>query len=75
MNGLELLEALRQEGFEKPFIVITSNGDRSVVVKALRLGAFDFLERPFEYSDVPGVLAEAMKVSKALQRLAPRPSF
>lgn len=48
MDGLEVLEALGPRGDHLSVIVMTGHGDISSAVKSLRLGAIDFLEKPFE---------------------------
>jgi two-component system response regulator FixJ len=48
IDGLELIEALRQRGALPPVIVITGHGDVPVAVKAMKLGARDFIEKPFD---------------------------
>ena len=48
MSGLELLRVLGERGASFPVIVITAHGDVSMAVEAMRGGAIDFLEKPFE---------------------------
>jgi len=48
MSGLELQERLIRERVEFPIIFITGHGDVATSVKALRRGAVDFLEKPFD---------------------------
>lgn len=47
-TGLELLEKFRAAGGSHPFIVMTAYGRVTLAVEAMRLGAVDFLEKPFE---------------------------
>jgi two-component system response regulator FixJ len=47
MSGLELLEQLRQEKCPLPIIVITGHGDIPMAVRAMKLGAKDFILKPF----------------------------
>jgi FixJ family two-component response regulator len=46
MGGLELQERLKTEGIDLPIIMVSAYGDVPTVVRALRQGAFDFLEKP-----------------------------
>lgn len=46
MGGLKLHETLRQRGHQIPVILLTAHGDVPMAVKAMRAGAFDFLEKP-----------------------------
>jgi two-component system C4-dicarboxylate transport response regulator DctD len=47
IDGLELLRLSRQIDPELPVVVITGHGDVPIAVEAMRLGAYDFLEKPF----------------------------
>jgi two-component system response regulator FixJ len=48
LNGMELLRALRQAGDPRPVILLTAHGDVEIAVQALKQGAFDFIEKPFD---------------------------
>lgn len=47
MNGLELLEQLQQFDEQLPVLLITGHGDVPLAVQAMRIGAYDFLQKPF----------------------------
>lgn len=48
MDGLEVQAAMNERGIALPVIVLTGHGDISVAVQAMKGGAVDFLEKPFE---------------------------
>ncbi|WP_339873706.1 response regulator [uncultured Brevundimonas sp.] len=48
MSGLELMSELRAKGIPMPVILITGHGDVALAVEAMKRGAVDFLEKPFE---------------------------
>jgi two-component system, LuxR family, response regulator FixJ len=48
MDGLELLQRLRREKIALPVIVMTGHGDVPLAVDAMKLGAADFVEKPFD---------------------------
>lgn len=48
MDGLEVQQALNDRGVNMPVIILTGHGDISIAVRAMKGGAVDFLEKPFE---------------------------
>jgi len=48
MTGIDLLRHLNATGHQLPVIVITGHGDVSLAVEAMKLGAADFIEKPFD---------------------------
>lgn len=48
MSGLDLLRRLRELNIDVPVIVITGHGDVPLAVEAMKFGAIDFLEKPFD---------------------------
>ncbi|BDD90803.1 sigma-54-dependent Fis family transcriptional regulator [Pandoraea sp. NE5] len=47
MTGLELLERVKAMSASMPVILVTGHGDIAMAVQAMRLGAYDFVEKPF----------------------------
>src|SRR5919202_7075710 len=47
LDGMELLRRAQQIDPELPVVVITGHGDVETAVEAMRLGAYDFIEKPF----------------------------
>ena len=60
MSGLELFDHLIQDGFDLPIIFLTGHGDVPMAVSALKRGAFDFFEKPFDDNDLLKRVGEAM---------------
>ena len=48
MSGVDLLRQLKARGSTMPVIVITGHGDIQLAVEAMKVGAADFLEKPFD---------------------------
>jgi FixJ family two-component response regulator len=61
MSGLELLTAMRAQGYAVPFIFITAFPDESVRARALNAGAIGFLAKPFAGPNLINCLATALK--------------
>ncbi|MDT7807456.1 MAG: two-component system, NtrC family, response regulator HydG [Acidobacteriota bacterium] len=67
LSGLELLGQLRQEQPNTPVIVITGIGDRTHAEGLTRLGAFDYILKPFHLEDVEQSVGRALEHSRALK--------
>ena len=65
LSGVELLGHLRQERPETPVIVISGIGDREHAEGLMRLGAFDFILKPFTLEAVERSVARALEQSRA----------
>ena len=48
MDGLQVQEALKNRGVAQPVIIMTGHGDVPLSVRAMKGGAIDFIEKPFE---------------------------
>ncbi len=60
MDGLEMLQRFRATGSQLPVIVLSALGGSDEVVRAMRLGATDYLVKPFQPSELLGALARAL---------------
>ncbi|SMC46775.1 sigma-54-dependent transcriptional regulator [Primorskyibacter flagellatus] len=65
MDGLQLLKKLMSTDSALPVIMITGHGDVPIAVEAMRVGAFDFLEKPFN----PDKMTELAKKATNERRL------
>ena len=64
LNGLQLQEALNQKGYPLAIIFITGHGDVPMSVRAMKAGAVDFLQKPFEDSDLLDAIRRAIARSR-----------
>lgn len=69
MSGFDLLRKCHDEGFYLPFLFVTSLQGRDAAIQALRLGAFDFIEKPVSRIALEGPVKKAVRVSEAFQRM------
>jgi two-component system response regulator AtoC len=68
-NALDLLEKMRARGLPGEWIFLTAYGGVPESVRALKLGAFDFLEKPCEAERLALVVAGAVRSARAQRRL------
>ncbi len=61
MDGLGALAAFKKIDREVPVIVISGQGRTATVVQAMKLGAFDFISKPFDEADLEALLADALR--------------
>ena len=52
IDGLQLLERLRSEGEDIPVIMMTAHGTSSSAIRAMQMGAYDYLPKPFDNDEV-----------------------
>lgn len=67
MNGIELLEKIRSKGLETPFIFVTGYGDLEKAREALRLGATDLLDKPFNPNILIDVANKAVRLGQTMK--------
>ncbi len=70
MDGLELLTRLRQVDDQLPVVVMTAYGTVDVAVNAMKQGAFDFIQKPFEGDQLLLTLRRAVENRRLIQENA-----
>jgi two-component system, LuxR family, response regulator DctR len=70
MSGLECFEALRARESALPVVFITGHGDVPMAVAALKNGAFDFIEKPFDDNALVDVVIKALEADAQRQVVA-----
>lgn len=59
IDGIELLSRLADRQVRWPVIVITAHADIPIAVKAIKLGAIEFFEKPFDFAELEPLLSAA----------------
>src|ERR1700694_2003429 len=85
MDGLELQKQLNSLGFKLPILLLTLKGDMETAVRAMKGGAVDFIEKPFNDEGLLGAINAAlardpgptrdrgsMEAAKRVAKLSPR---
>lgn len=67
MGGLELLESLRERGVDTPAILMTFHGSEGTAVRAFRLGARDYIIKPFAIDEMLHAIDRALSESRLRQ--------
>jgi len=70
MDGIELVERMRNQAPGVPIIVISGHGTIETAVRVIRLGAFDFLEKPFPLEALLSVVGRALGTNAAAAETA-----
>jgi FixJ family two-component response regulator len=68
VSGLDLVRQLNERGFIRPIILITGHGDIDMAVAAIKIGAFDFIEKPFDENRLLASIRNA--VEQGLQKMS-----
>src|SRR5438067_4315129 len=77
LDGLQLLDALKQQHREMPVVMISGHGNIETAVAAIKQGAYDFIEKPFKADRLVLVAERALENSrlkrevKELKQLSP----
>lgn len=71
MDGIEFQEKLTENGIDAPVVIMTGHGDVRLAVRAMKAGALDFVEKPFDDQAILGSIDEA--ISKSRASLRPKP--
>ena len=69
MNGIEMMEALRDRKAAVPVIIMTAHSSVQSAVEAMRLGAFHYLQKPVNLEEMRVLIAKALDLYDAKQEL------
>ncbi len=64
MTGLECLARAQVEGFLTPFVFVTGYGDSDRLLQAIRLGAIDFINKPFMNDEIVDVVFRSLEIGQ-----------
>ncbi len=64
MDGIELLQKIRAESPDTPVVLMTAFATISTAVQAMRLGAFDYVQKPFESDEILVIVERAIEHQK-----------
>jgi len=70
MGGLDFLETVKQDNHKIPIVIITSHSDVNSAVKAMKLGAHDYITKPFNLDELVLVVQKTLDIKQKEDHLA-----
>ncbi len=74
LNGLETLSEIRRAQIRTPVIVMTAYGTTETAIEAMKLGAYDYLLKPFDTEGLKRLAADALQVNRLMKEIVSLPS-
>ncbi len=69
LSGLETLRRLRQSDAKLPVIIMTAYGTTQTAIEAMKLGAYDYVLKPFDVPKLKTLVATALEAARAMKRV------
>src|SRR5438309_6765667 len=69
MNGLETLRRIRQLDTKLPVIMMTAYGTTQTAIEAMKLGAYDYLLKPFDVPKLKQIVTSALDAARAMKQV------
>ena len=64
MDGIDILKAVKRDNPDVPVVIISGHGNIEIAVAAIKQGAYDFIEKPFNIDQLLVVISRAMEASR-----------
>jgi two-component system nitrogen regulation response regulator NtrX len=64
MDGIDILKTVKRDNPDIPVVIISGHGNIEIAVAAIKQGAYDFIEKPFNIDQLMVVVARAMETSR-----------
>ncbi len=64
MDGIDILKAVKRDHPDVPIVIISGHGNIEIAVAAIKQGAYDFIEKPFNIDQLMVVIRRAMETSR-----------
>src|SRR2546426_1875217 len=69
MNGLETLRRIRETNAKLPVIMMTAYGTTQMAIEAMKLGAYDYLLKPFDVPKLKQIIGAALKAARDMKQV------
>ena len=70
-HGIEIFRQIRKEHPKQIVIVMTAHGTAQTAIEAMKLGAFDYILKPFDVPDLLSILRRALQTAASMRELVP----
>ena len=74
LNGLETLAEIKNARIRTPVIVMTAYGTTETAIEAMKLGAYDYLLKPFDSESLKRLAADALQVNRLMKEIVDLPN-
>ena len=64
MDGIDILKTVKRDNPDVPVVIISGHGNIEIAVAAIKQGAYDFIEKPFNIDQLLVVIRRAMETSR-----------
>jgi DNA-binding NtrC family response regulator len=73
LNGLDTLVEIKRAQVKTPVIIMTAFGTTDTAIKAMKLGAYDYLLKPFDTEELKRIVVDALEVSRLMKEVVSLP--
>jgi DNA-binding NtrC family response regulator len=73
LDGLETLAQIKQAQVKTPVIIMTAHGTTETAIEAMRMGAYDYLLKPFDTEELKRIAADALRVNRLMKEVVSLP--
>jgi DNA-binding NtrC family response regulator len=74
-TGLDILKEMRQNYPKMPIVIMTAFGTTDTAIEAMKLGAFDYILKPFELEEISELVAKGLEANKLMKRAVAIPAL
>lgn len=74
LSGLETLAQIKRSLVKTPVIIMTAHGTTETAIEAMKLGAYDYLLKPFDTEELKRIVADALRVNRMMKEVVSLPN-
>lgn len=74
LNGLDTLREVRKLQVKTPVVIMTAYGTTETAIEAMKLGAYDYILKPFERDELKRIVTDALEVNRLMKEIVSLPT-